>query len=67
MREAMETVLIQRNPLAICHEAIIWQKAARGSRSRANKSPQAFRECQWRQHILVGTYEMRPFRKATHN
>lgn len=66
LREAMETALIQRNPLAIiADEAHHLAEAARGSRLQSQLNHlKHFENASGVSHILVGTYEMRPFRKA---
>lgn len=64
--EAMETALIQRKPLAIIvDEAHHLAEAARGSRLQSQLNHlKHFENAAGASHILVGTYEMRPFRKA---
>src|SRR5260370_10787258 len=66
LREAMETALIQRKPLAIiADEAHHLAEAARGSRLQIQLHHlKHFENASGVSHILVGTYEMRPFRKA---
>ena len=66
LREAMETALIQRKPLAIiADEAHHLAEAARGSRLQSQLNHlKHFENAAGVSHILVGTYEMRPFRKA---
>jgi AAA domain len=66
LREAMETALIQRKPLAIiADEAHHLAEAARGSRLQSQLNHlKHFENASGVSHILVGTYEMRPFRKA---
>jgi len=66
LREAMETALIQRKPLAIiADEAHHLAEAARGSRLQSQLNHlKHFENSSGVSHILVGTYEMRPFRKA---
>src|SRR5258708_18185080 len=65
LREAMETALIQRKPLAIiADEAHHLAEAARGSRLQSQLNHlKHFENATGVSHILVGTYEMRPFRK----
>jgi hypothetical protein len=66
LREAMETALCERKPLAvIVVEAHHLAEAARGSRlqSQLNRLKH-FENATSVSHILVGTYEMRPFRKV---
>jgi hypothetical protein len=65
-REAMETALIERKPLAvIVDEAHHLAKAASGRRLQDNLDHlKHFENLTGVSHILVGTYEMRPFRKA---
>ncbi len=65
LREAMEVALIQRKPFAvIVDEAQHLAKAARGS-SLQDQIDQLkyFENVTGVSHVLVGTYEMRPFRK----
>ena len=66
LREAMETALKERNPLAIIvDEAHHLAEAARGSRLQSQLNHlKHFENATGASHILVGTYEMRPFRKA---
>jgi hypothetical protein len=66
LREAMETALTQRKPLAIIvDEAHHLAEAARGSRLQSQLNHlKHFENATGVSHILVGTYEMRPFRKA---
>ncbi len=66
LREAMETALHERNPLAIIvDEAHHLAEAARGSRLQSQLNHlKHFENSTGVSHILVGTYEMRPFRKA---
>ena len=65
-REAMETALIERKPLAIIvDEAHHLAKAASGRRLQDQLDHlKYFENLTGVSHILVGTYEMRPFRKA---
>ncbi|TMC22834.1 MAG: ATP-binding protein [Chloroflexi bacterium] len=66
LREAMETALLERKPLAIIvDEAHHLAEAASGSRlvSQLNNLKH-FENATGVSHILVGTYEMRPFRKV---
>lgn len=66
LREAMETALKERKPLAIIvDEAHHLAEAARGSRLQSQLNHlKHFENAVGVSHILVGTYEMRPFRKA---
>lgn len=66
LREAMETALCQRKPLAIIvDEAHHLAEAARGSRLQSQLNHlKHFENATGVSHILVGTYEMRPFRKV---
>lgn len=66
LREAMETALKERKPLAIIvDEAHHLAEAARGSRLQSQLNHlKHFENAAGVSHILVGTYEMRPFRKA---
>lgn len=66
LREAMETALCERKPLAIIvDEAHHLAEAARGSRLQSQLNHlKHFENMTGASHILVGTYEMRPFRKA---
>ena len=66
LREAMETALCERKPLAIIvDEAHHLAEAARGSRLQSQLNHlKHFENATGASHILVGTYEMRPFRKA---
>lgn len=66
LREAMETALHERKPLAvIVDEAHHLAEAARGSRLQSQLNHlKHFENSTGVSHILVGTYEMRPFRKA---
>jgi hypothetical protein len=66
LREAMETALKERKPLAIIvDEAHHLAEAARGSRLQSQLNHlKHFENASGVSHILVGTYEMRPFRKA---
>ncbi len=66
LREAMETALLERKPLAIIvDEAHHLAEAARGSRLQSQLNHlKHFENATGVSHILVGTYEMRPFRKA---
>src|SRR2546421_1218456 len=66
LREAMETALKERKPLAIIvDEAHHLAEAARGSRLQSQLNHlKHFENATGVSHILVGTYEMRPFRKA---
>ncbi len=66
LREAMETALCERSPLAIIvDEAHHLAEAAKGSclQSQLNHLKH-FENATGVSHILVGTYEMRPFRKV---
>jgi energy-coupling factor transporter ATP-binding protein EcfA2 len=66
LREAMVTALCERKPLAIIvDEAHHLAEAARGSglQSQLNHLKH-FENATGVSHILVGTYEMRPFRKV---
>jgi AAA domain len=64
LRAAMETALIERKPLAIIvDEAHHLAKAARGSQLQSQLDHlKHFENETGVSHILVGTYEMRPFR-----
>ncbi len=66
LREAMETALCERQPLAIIvDEAHHLAEAARGSRLQSQLNHlKHFENATGVSHILVGTYEMRPFRKV---
>ncbi len=66
LREAMETALCKRQPLAIIvDEAHHLAEAARGSRLQSQLNHlKHFENATGVSHILVGTYEMRPFRKV---
>lgn len=66
LREAMETALGARRPLAIIvDEAHHLTEAARGSRLQSQLNHlKHFENATGVSHILVGTYEMRPFRKV---
>jgi len=66
LREAMETALGARKPLAIIvDEAHHLAEAARGSRLQSQLNHlKHFENATGTSHILVGTYEMRPFRKV---
>ncbi len=66
LREAMEMALKERKPLAIIvDEAHHLAEAARGSRLQSQLNHlKHFENATGVSHILVGTYEMRPFRKA---
>jgi hypothetical protein len=66
LREAMETALLERKPLAIiADEAHHLAEAARGSRLQSQLNHlKHFENATGVSHILVGTYEMRPFRKV---
>jgi energy-coupling factor transporter ATP-binding protein EcfA2 len=66
LREAMETALCERKPLAIiADEAHHLAEAARGSRLQSQLNHlKHFENATGVSHILVGTYEMRPFRKV---
>src|SRR5258708_5396270 len=66
LREAMETALGVRKPLAIIvDEAHHLAEAARGSRLQSQLNHlKHFENATGVSHILVGTYEMRPFRKV---
>ncbi len=66
LREAMETALCERKPLAIIvDEAHHLAEAARGSRLQSQLNHlKHFENATGVSHILVGTYEMRPFRKV---
>src|SRR3989454_3831987 len=66
LREAMETALLERKPLAIIvDEAHHLAEAARGSRLQSQLNHlKHFENATGVSHILVGTYEMRPFRKV---
>ncbi len=65
MREATEAAYLERNPLAIIvDEAHHLAEAARGSRLQSQLNHlKNFENTTGVSHILVGTYEMRPFRK----
>ncbi len=66
LREAMETALKERKPLAIIvDEAHHLAEASKGSRLQSQLNHlKHFENATGVSHILVGTYEMRPFRKA---
>src|SRR5712692_5694271 len=66
LREAMETALGVRKPFAIIvDEAHHLAEAARGSRLQSQLNHlKHFENATGVSHILVGTYEMRPFRKV---
>jgi energy-coupling factor transporter ATP-binding protein EcfA2 len=66
LREAMETALLERKPLAIIvDEAHHLAAAASGSRLQSQLNHlKHFENTTGVSHILVGTYEMRPFRKV---
>ncbi len=66
LREAMETGLCERKPLAIIvDEAHHLAAAASGSRLQSQLNHlKHFENTTGVSHILVGTYEMRPFRKV---
>jgi hypothetical protein len=66
LREATETALLERKPLAIIvDEAHHLAEAARGSRLQSQLNHlKHFENTTGVSHILVGTYEMRPFRKV---
>ncbi len=66
LREAMETALCERKPLAIIvDEAHHLAEAARGSRLQSQLNHlKHFENATGVSHILVGTYEMRPFRRV---
>lgn len=66
LREAMETALLERKPLAIiADEAHHLAEAASGSRLQSQLNHlKHFENATGVSHILVGTYEMRPFRKV---
>ncbi len=66
LREAMETALCEREPLAIIvDEAHHLAEAARGSRLQSQLNHlKHFENATGVSHILVGTYEMRPFRRV---
>jgi hypothetical protein len=66
LREAMETALKERKPLAIIvDEAHHLAAAASGSRLQSQLNHlKHFENTTGVSHILVGTYEMRPFRKV---
>lgn len=66
LREAMETALCERKPLAIiADEAHHLAAAASGSRLQSQLNHlKHFENATGVSHILVGTYEMRPFRKV---
>jgi hypothetical protein len=65
MREATESAYLERKPLAIIvDEAHHLAVAARGSRLQSQLNHlKNFENTTGVSHILVGTYEMRPFRK----
>ena len=66
LREAMETALCERKPLAvIVDEAHHLAAAASGSRLQSQLNHlKHFENATGVSHILVGTYEMRPFRRV---
>ncbi len=66
MREATEAAYLERKPLAIIvDEAHHLAEAARGSRLQSQLNHlKNFENTTGVSHILVGTYEMRPFRKV---
>ncbi len=66
LREAMEMALCERKPLAIIvDEAHHLAEANRGSRLQSQLNHlKHFENATGASHILVGTYEMRPFRKV---
>src|SRR6266568_2754956 len=66
LREAMETALCERKPFAvIVDEAHHLAEAARGSRLQSQLNHlKHFENATGVSHILVGTYEMRPFRRV---
>ncbi len=66
LREAMETALCERSPWAIIvDEAHHLAEVARGSRLQSQLNHlKHFENATGVSHILVGTYEMRPFRKV---
>ncbi len=66
MREATEAAYLERKPLAIIvDEAHHLAEAARGSRLQSQLNHlKNFENTTGASHILVGTYEMRPFRKV---
>jgi AAA domain len=66
LRAAMKTALLQRKPLAvIVDEAHHLAKAASGSQLQSHLDHlKHFENETGVSHILVGTYEMRPFRKV---
>lgn len=66
MREATEAAYLERKPLAIIvDEAHHLVEAARGSRLQSQLNHlKNFENTTGVSHILVGTYEMRPFRKV---
>jgi energy-coupling factor transporter ATP-binding protein EcfA2 len=66
LREAMEMALTQRSPFAIIvDEAHHLAEVARGSRLQSQLNHlKHFENATGVSHILVGTYEMRPFRKV---
>src|SRR6266849_8924401 len=66
LREAMETALLERKPLAIIvDEAHHLAEAARGSRLQSQLNHlKHFENATGVSHLLVGTYDMRPFRKV---
>src|SRR5713101_3443224 len=66
LREAMETALTLRKPLAvIVDEAHHLAEASRGSRLQSQLNHlKHFENATGVSHILVGTYEMRPFRRV---
>lgn len=66
LREATETALLERKPLAIIvDEAHHLAAAASGSRLQSQLNHlKHFENTTGASHVLVGTYEMRPFRKV---
>jgi hypothetical protein len=66
LREAMETALKERSPLAIIvDEAHHLAEVAKGSRLQSQLNHlKHFENATGVSHILVGTYEMRPLRKV---
>ena len=66
MREATETAYLERKPLAIIvDEAHHLAESTRGSRLQSQLNHlKNFENTTGVSHILVGTYEMRPFRKV---
>jgi AAA domain len=66
LREAMEMALVRRKPLAvIVDEAHHLASAASGSRLQSQLNHlKHFENATGVSHILVGTYEMRPFRRV---